>query len=138
MASSKLLYVLVLVLILGCKKPPPAFEDQFLWESIEVTATAYNALEWQTDSDSHITAFGDSLIVGKKYIAVSRDLYRLGLHHNTPVKIEGLKGIYLVKDKMHFRWKNRIDIFMGKDLKAARSWGKKKLCITYGIPKDSL
>jgi len=62
-------------------------------------------------------------------------LLRLGLKHNTPVKIEGLEGIYLVKDKMHYRWKYRIDIYMGVDVKAAKQWGRKYVCIEYGIPK---
>ena len=51
-------------------------------------------------------------------------------------KIEGFEGIYFVKDKMHSRWKNRIDIYMGVDVKAAKEWGRKKVCIEYGIPKN--
>lgn len=105
------------------------------WKTIEVTATAYNSLAYQTNSDPNITAFGDSLKPGMKCIAVSRDLLALGLKHNTPVTIEGLKGIYLVKDKMHSRWEKRIDIYFGVDVKAAREWGRKKITITYGIPK---
>ena len=55
---------------------------------------------------------------------------------NTKVKIEGLDGIYLVKDKMHARWKNKIDIYMGKDIKKAQEWGVKKLSIQY-VPKKN-
>ncbi|WP_345276725.1 hypothetical protein [Litoribaculum gwangyangense] len=101
---------------------------------MKVTATAYNSLSYQTDSSPLITAFGDSLKPGLKYIAVSNDLLRKGLKHNIPVKIEGLEGIYWVKDKMHPRWKNKIDIYMGTDVKAAKLWGRKKVCIDYGIP----
>lgn len=111
------------------------FENQYVWESINVLASAYNSLEYQTNSDPHITAFGDSLIPGLKYIAVSRDLLRLGLKHNTPIKIEGLEGVYLVKDKMHSRWENHIDIYMGIDVNAAKQWGRRQVCIEYGIPK---
>jgi hypothetical protein len=53
-----------------------------------VTATAYNSLSYQTDSNPYITAFGDSLKPGLKYIAVSRDLYRMDLKHNIPVNID--------------------------------------------------
>ncbi|MFD2726038.1 hypothetical protein [Hyunsoonleella rubra] len=67
---------------------------------------------------------------------MSRDLLKLGLKHNTPVKINGLEGIYFVKDKMHSRWKNRIDIYMGEDVKVARQWGRKMVSIEYGIPKN--
>ena len=117
------------------KKINQNFEDDYIWNSLHVTATAYNSLVNQTDSDPSITAFGDSLKPENKYIAVSRDLLRLGLKHNTPVKIEGFKGIYFVKDKMHSRWTKRIDIYMGVDVKAAKQWGKKKVYIHYGIPK---
>lgn len=122
------------MLFLSCKKPKKSFEDNFSWNSVNVTATAYNSLAYQTNSNPHITAFGDSLKPGFKYIAVSRDLLQRGLKHNIPVKIEGLEGIYFVKDKMHFRWKNRIDIYMGLNVKAAKQWGRKRICIDYGIP----
>lgn len=121
----------ILLVIFSCKKKP---KKLYTWNSVEVTATAYNSLAYQTDSDPNITAFGDSLRPGLKYIAVSRDLLQLGLKHNIPVKIEGLEGIYLIKDKMHSRWIKKIDIYMGVDVKAAKVWGRKKVCIDYGIP----
>ena len=40
-----------------------------------------------------------------------------------------------MKDKMHYRWKKRIDVYMGVDENAARQWGKKRVCIEYGIKK---
>ena len=110
--------------------------DKFNWHTITVTATAYNSLKNQTSSNPHITAWGDSLLPGKKYIAVSRDLIGMGLKHNTPVKIDGFEGLFFVKDKMHTRWKKRIDIYMGLDVKKAKNWGKRKIEITYGILKD--
>ena len=106
---------------------------KYVWESREVTATAYNSLAYQTNSQPSITAFGDTLIPKMKCIAVSRDLLKLGLKHNTRVTIEGLKGVYLVKDKMNKRWKDRIDIYMGKDIKAAKKWGIKKLEIRFRL-----
>ncbi|PWK19852.1 3D domain-containing protein [Xanthomarina spongicola] len=111
-------------------------EDPYTWKTIKVTVTAYNSLAYQTNDNPQITAFGDSLKPGLKYIAVSRDLQALGLTYNTPVKIEGLEGIYLVKDKMHYRWKNKIDIYMGEDVKAAKKWGRKKLNIQYGVIEE--
>lgn len=126
---------ILLLALIGCKTKERRFEDGFIWDSIYVTATAYNSLAYQTNSNPHITAFGDSLKPGLKYIAVSRDLLRKGLKHNTPIRIEGLQGIYYVKDKMHYRWKNRIDIYMGVDVKAAKQWGRQRVCIEYGIPK---
>ena len=118
---------------LNCRK---GGQDIYEWKTIDVTATAYNSLAYQTNNNPSITAFGDSLKPGLKYIAVSRDLLRMGLKHNTPIIIEGFDDIYLVKDKMNARWKTRIDIYMGIDVKEAKKWGKKKVSITYGILKE--
>jgi len=105
---------------------------------LEVRASAYNSVKWQTDSVSpNIAAWGDTLQPGMLAVAVSRDLIKKGLKHNTPVKIMGYDSIYLVKDKMHVRYRNKIDIYMGKDIKKARQFGNKKLVIWYGVPKDS-
>ena len=123
------------VITLGCKRDEQS--DQYEWKTIEVTATAYNSLAYQTSSDPHITAFGDSLKPGLNYIAVSRDLLSMGLTHNTLVKIEGFDNTFLVKDKMNKRWRNRIDIYMGIDVKAAKAWGKRKINISYRIKKES-
>jgi 3D (Asp-Asp-Asp) domain-containing protein len=99
--------------------------------ALAVTATAYNSLPEQTDAEPHLAAWGDSLAPGMKVIAVSRDLIPLGLDHRTSVKIEGLPGVYLVLDKMHQRWTKRIDIYMGHDLDAARTWGKRRVEISW-------
>lgn len=127
--------LIFLLLIFNCKNAENSFEKNYTWHKIEVTATAYNSLSYQTNNNPSITAFGDSLKPGLNYIAVSRDLLKLGLKHNTPIRIEGFDNIYYVKDKMHARWKNRIDIYMGVDVKAAKEWGRKKIYIEYGIPK---
>lgn len=125
--------VFCLFILFSCKDN---FEKKYTWHAIKVTATAYNSLINQTDSNPHITAYGDSLKPGMKYIAVSNDLIKKGLRHNTPVKIKGLEGIYFVKDRMHARWQNRIDIYMGIDVKAAKEWGRKKVTIEYGLPLE--
>ncbi|WP_372949013.1 3D domain-containing protein [Mariniphaga sp.] len=103
----------------------------------EVTATAYNSLAHQTHAEhSAITAWGDSLKPGMKSIAVSRDLIKQGLTYNKKVKIEGLPGEYRVLDKMHFRWKNRIDIYMGKNEELAKEWGRQKVTISWKVKKE--
>ncbi|AUP81492.1 hypothetical protein C1H87_01335 [Flavivirga eckloniae] len=110
--------------------------DVYKWHTIEVTASAYNSLKYQTNSNPSIAAFGDTLKPGMYCIAVSRDLLKLGIKHNTPIKIEGFDSIYLVKDKMNARWEKHIDIYMGTDIKAARNWGRKKVTISYGLLKE--
>lgn len=100
--------------------------------TLTVTATAYNATERQTKKGNiGLAAWGDLLEPGEKAIAVSRDLIALGLDHNEEVKIKGLEGVYIVKDKMNKRWKNKIDIYMGLDVQAAREWGRKSVEITF-------
>ena len=128
-------FILIIVFVFFHCKEKESDEAIFEWKPINVTASAYNSLAYQTNSNPSITAFGDSLKPGMKCIAVSRDLLKIGLKHNTPVKIDGFEGIYLVKDKMNARWEKHIDIYMGTDVKAARNWGKKKVSITYGILK---
>jgi 3D (Asp-Asp-Asp) domain-containing protein len=123
--------IVVLLSFWSCTKKEPI---KYEWKPLQVTATAYTSSKYQTQGDPYIGAFGDSLKPDIKSIAVSRDLYRLGLKNNTPVTIEGLEGIFLVKDRMHGRWKNKIDIYMGTDLQAAKNWGRKKVTIQYGVP----
>jgi 3D (Asp-Asp-Asp) domain-containing protein len=126
---NRVFIVFVLVLLFNCNNG----DKHYVWLTKEVTATAYNSLAYQTSTQPNITAFGDSLKPGMKCIAVSRDLLALGLKHNTLVTINGLDGVYLVKDKMNKRWKNLIDIYMGNDIQAAKNWGRKKLQIKYRL-----
>ncbi len=108
------------------------------WQTLRVSASAYNSTSSQTEGNPKITAWGDTLKPTMKVIAVSRDLIRKGLDYNTPVRVEGMEGIFFVKDKMHHRWKNKIDIYMGEDVQKARNWGRKRVVIRYLIPQDSL
>jgi len=118
-------------------KPRPAFappqptvqDHSSLGRSLVVTATAFNSLVGQTDSDPTTAAWGDSLSPGMKVGAVSRDLIPLGLDHRAPVSIEGLPGKYQVLDKMNRRWSKRIDIYMGNDVDAAMAWGRREVQI---------
>lgn len=101
--------------------------DQFK-RQMTVTATAYTSHVNQTDSTPNIAAWGDRLKPGMKVIAVSRDMLNVyGLKHRSKVRIKGLDGEYLVLDKMNKRWTKKIDIYMGKDLKKAFKWGRKKV-----------
>jgi len=104
---------------------------------LTVTASAYNSLHGQgAGSDHALAAWGDRLEPGMQVIAVSRDLIRMGLTHNTEVTVEGLPGVWLVKDKMHRRWKRKIDIYMGEDVQAAREWGRRKVKIRFPRPPE--
>ena len=129
-------FILMFIFCFACQKK---VEEECHTKTFKVTATAYNSLAYQTNSNPSITAFGDSLKPGMRYIAVSRDLLDSGLVHNTQVKLEGFDSLFTVKDKMNRRWRKRIDIYMGIDVKKAKLWGKKKVNIEYCNPiKDSI
>ena len=99
---------------------------------LKVTATAYTSHVNQTDSTPNIAAWGDRLKPGMKAIAVSRDLLKVyGLKHKQKVRIKGLKGEYVVLDKMNKRWRKKIDIYMGMDRKKAFRWGRRKVEILW-------
>jgi 3D (Asp-Asp-Asp) domain-containing protein len=96
---------------------------------LDVDVTAYNASVAQTDRTPSIAAWGDELRPGMRAIAVSRDLLSLGLGRGARVQIDGLPGHYVVLDKTHRRWTRRVDLFMGKDVRKALNWGKRKMRI---------
>ena len=77
-----------------------------------MTASAYNSVSWQTKEENpNIAAWGDTLKPGMKSIAVSRDLLKMGLTHNTMVKIGNWPDTFYVKDKMNRRWRKRIHLY---------------------------
>ena len=99
--------------------------------SMKVTATAYNSLSGQTSGHPSEAAWGDTLKPGMKAVAVSRDLLDSGLTYGTKIKIEGLKGTYVVRDKMNARWTKKIDIYMGTSRRDALDWGNKQVIIRW-------
>jgi 3D (Asp-Asp-Asp) domain-containing protein len=96
-----------------------------------VSATAYNSVPSQTSGDPNVGAWGHPIRPGMKVIAVSRDLIDLGLTPGTTVRIQNMPGKYIVRDKMHPRWKRKIDIYMGRDIEAALEFGTRKLEIEW-------
>lgn len=93
-----------------------------------VSATCYYPDPSQTDNTPYITA--DNSIINKtspinhRWIAVSRDL--LGVYNmGCTVKISNTgvyDGLWVVKDKMHKRWRKKIDFLVNKD-SYIDSWG---------------
>jgi len=98
---------------------------------LTVTATAYTSHKSQTDKTPFLAAWNNRLKPSVKSIAVSRDLLNRGFTNGTYVTIDGLPGRYKVLDKMNKRWKKKIDIYMGTNLKKARRWGKRKVTVRW-------
>ncbi|WP_254262449.1 3D domain-containing protein [Marinobacterium weihaiense] len=124
-SSLKCLSLAASVLLVGCVEKPPE------GRALTVKASAYNSLVAQTNANPTLAAWGDTLKPGMKAVAVSRDLIKEGLTHNTLIEIEGLPGQYRVLDKMNKRWTRKIDIYMGKDVDAARNWGVREVEIRW-------
>ena len=107
-------------------------------QTMSVRASAYNSTPAQTDANPNEGAWGDEITPGMKVIAVSPDLVEAGLDRGTRVRIEGLPGTWTVLDRTASRHRNRIDIYMGVDVDAAREWGIKDVTIRWPAPSESL
>ena len=95
---------------------------------IRVAATAYTSHRSQTDSTPFIAAWNNRIRPGMKIIAVSPDLIRkYGITNGVRVKIAGLPGTYVVRDKMNARLHNHIDIYMGVNRRRALRWGRRRV-----------
>jgi len=97
---------------------------------MRVQATAYTSHRKQTDRTPFLAAWNNRLRPGVKSIAVSRDLIRkYGIGNGKRVRISGLPGTYVVKDKMNKRFRKRIDIYMGLNRRKALRWGRRSVTI---------
>ena len=106
-------------------------------QTLLVTATAFNSLPLQGQGNPNVGAWGDRITPGMKVVAVSSDLVSIGLTRGAKVRIDGLSNEYVVLDRMPANWKKRIDIYMGNDVKAARSWGRREVNIYWSVPYES-
>ena len=102
---------------------------------MQVHSTAYTSCLKKRYAKYPMGAWGDALTPTCKSIAVSGDLLKMGLTYRTRVRIEGLEGEYVVMDKMHPKWKKKIDVYMGNDFQKARYWGCRNVMISW--EKDS-
>ncbi len=97
---------------------------------IRVIATAYTSHRNQTDKTPFLAAWNNRLKPGMKIIAVSPDLIKkYGLTNGVKVKILGLPGYYVVRDKMNKRLRNHIDIYMGTNKRKALKWGRRRIVL---------
>ena len=95
---------------------------------MRVVATAYTSHRSQTDRTPFLAAWNNRIRPGMKIIAVSPDLIRkYGLTNGVRVKIGGLPGTYVVRDKMNKRLHNHIDIYMGTNRRRALRWGRRRV-----------
>ena len=103
--------------------------------TVLVTATIYHATPGQTDDTPFTTASNKKINpdnpAGHRWIAVSRDLEKLGFVFGVKVKVEGagdLDGIWTIQDRMNKRFTKRIDFLVNKTRKGGK-WNNVKLTI---------
>lgn len=102
--------------MLGSSHDPP--QDFY----IPVTATVYHAVRAQTDDTPHILADGTTIDVNRagsyRFVGLSRDLFKVFSFGDT-VRVSGageFDGLWVVRDKMNRRWRNRIDFLVDQDI----------------------
>ena len=101
-------------------------------KSLDVIATAYNAVPGQTDSSPHIMASNNTSYIGA--LAVSRDLINeYGLKFGDIIIIKGM-GMFIVQDTMNARYTKRIDILF-PTVRAAKRFGQQKVEIFWIVEK---
>jgi 3D (Asp-Asp-Asp) domain-containing protein len=89
-------------------------------EDLAVTVTAYSPTEEECDEDPYTTAYQKPVKEGT--IAISRDLEEeFGWRLGDRIHIKGL-GVFEVWDRMHPKWKKRVDVFF-HDTEKAVSFG---------------
>jgi 3D (Asp-Asp-Asp) domain-containing protein len=115
--------------------PVPTPTPAPLARELTVTASAYNSTAEQTDGHPQLTASGETLRPGIRALAVSDDLFASGLDFGTRVEIEGMPGEWIVMDRMHSRWKRKIDVYMGVDRAEALRFGEKEVKIRWLPPE---
>lgn len=100
--------------------PVPSPDLKF--KEIQMTVTAYNTFEIQTDSSPCIAASGQNICGRTDVVACPRSI-PLG----TKVEIEG--KVYVCEDRLAMKYDNRIDISFDKDLQGAIKFGKQRLTV---------
>lgn len=98
-----------------------------------VTATIYHAVPGQTDDTPNITATGFTINtenpISHRIIAVSRDLEKRGFKMGTKVCVTNagpMNGVWVIRDRMNKRWKNRIDFLVNETRKLGK-WNDVKI-----------
>jgi 3D (Asp-Asp-Asp) domain-containing protein len=127
-------FLYAILILSSCSTLPNTLQEK--QRSILVTATAFISVPKQGPGNPTIGAWGDKIAPGMKAIAVSADLPPLGLTRGTRVRIDGISDEYVVLDRMPPKWKKRIDLYMGNDVKAARGWGKREVMVYWTISEE--
>lgn len=107
----------------------------FILAAVIVVATIYHAVPGQTDDTPFITASNKKINkdnpAGHRWIAVSRDLEKLGFTLGTKVCVENagkMDGEWTIEDRMNKRWTKKIDFLVNTDMKYGK-WKNVKIYV---------
>ena len=90
-----------------------------------LTVTAYSPRRVETDETPFHNGAGTAVEEGQ--IAVSKDLFLAGWVYGRKVWIENY-GVYTIMDRMNYRYRDRVDIFMHSTSRA-KKFGRKELIV---------
>lgn len=118
--------------------PPPKKILKKKKHGINVTASIYFPVEAQTDSTPLITADGSHINHKKprkhRWVALSRNLLKKWggkFNYGDSLQVKGispqLDGIYVVRDTMKKRLRNRVDILVGSNDNIMGRWENVRL-----------
>jgi len=104
--------------------------------TLKVKVSAYTSHKNQTDKSPFIAAWGLKLKSKHKkaVVAISRDLqkkYHLTNGSRIYLKTSNFKGYVIVRDKMHPRWRKKVDLYYYTDKKGAMKHGVRTGTITF-------
>ena len=99
-----------------------------LFASIPVTVTSYCSNKHECSGNPFVTATGYHLTKKDKkvVVAVSRNLFKKFKNKKIKLKIGKTIHYVTVRDTMHPRWHNKVDIYYSTDIKGALKFGKRK------------
>lgn len=102
-------------------------------KSLTVTAMAYTdtSASKSKKKPQVKAANGQTLTEDSRAVAISPDLFNMGLDFDKKIRIEGLDGEFTVMDLMSKRHCRCIDIYFGPDHAGARQWGSRTLTISW-------
>lgn len=119
-------------------KPKPTSVQKLVKKPIAVTASVYFPEVAQTDSTPFITADGSRINKKKpgkhRWVAVSRNLLRKwggSIDYGDTLRVKGiskrLDGVYVVRDTMKRKLRNRIDILVNPHDEVMGIWNNVKV-----------
>lgn len=96
------------------------------YHAVTTTVTAYTSRRIETDDTPCLAAKGHDIC--RLYAAGTKVCASNAHPIGTVLYVPGY-GRCVVLDRMNRRYRDRVDVYMGRDVQAAREWGKRTLAV---------